>query len=107
MKTIKIKVVDKSKIVKYFFPDWVTAFTLGKTIRVKENYADLTDRQKNHENIHVVQYDRDGVIKFLFNYFIKEMFTSYKKKTYEVEAYGNDTNLNYLQEKYNVTIVID
>jgi len=104
MKTIKIKVVENSKIVKHFFPDWVNAFTLGKTVYVKGEYIELTVRQKNHENIHVAQYVKHGVFKFLYTYFIKEMFVSYREKTYEKEAYGNDTNPTYIQDTYEFII---
>jgi hypothetical protein len=105
MKQLKIKTVDNSKIIKYFFPNWVSAFTLGRTIYVKNKYVGLNARQKNHENIHVVQYEKHGIVGFLFKYFIKEMFVSYKKKTFEIEAYANDDNLNYIQEKYGIEIV--
>lgn len=104
MKTIKIKTVDNSKILKTFFGSWVIAFTLGKTIRCRGKYDDLKPETKNHENIHVAQYEKHGIIKFLYIYFIKEFSKSYREKTFEKEAYGNQDDLNYIQNNYKLII---
>lgn len=104
MKTIKIKTVDNSLILKVFFGSWVTAFTLGRTIRCRGKYNDLKLETQNHENIHVAQYEKYGIIKFLYIYFIKEFKKSYRQKTFEVEAYGNQADFNYIQNTYNLNI---
>lgn len=61
---------------------------------------DKTDKvMLNHELIHIKQIKEDGIIKFYFKYLWDwvRMGFKYRKIPYEVEAYNNQDNLNYIK----------
>lgn len=104
MKELKYKVVNNSKLMKYFFRKSIFGFVLGKTIYARKNFEDWTPVMKNHEFIHLAQYDKHGTLKFLFIYFIKELFKGYRKKSFEVEAYDNENDFDYIKNTYNIIL---
>ena len=66
----------------------------------------MTDKDINHESIHTVQIQELFYIGFYIWYFVEwiiETFhykdKAYRTNTFEREAYDNDDNLNYLNER--------
>lgn len=80
-----MKIHKNSKILKLFFPKWVTAFTFGSHVftRSKNPSAALI----KHETVHVKQYKQYGIIKFLWIYFWVDRKLPYRQKRFEKEAY--------------------
>lgn len=103
MQKVTVKVHTNSKIVKYLFPKWVTGFTFGRNVFFRTT---PTDTLLRHETIHVMQYEKYGIFGFLWEYFIAEFNVPYLEKTFEVEAYGNQNNVNYITMKYGSTVEI-
>jgi len=106
MKDIKVKIVENSKVLKYFFPEWVAGVAIGHTVHIKGTIKEGRKYLLNHELIHVAQYEKGGFFKTLFTYTICEMFVSYKNKVIEVEAYTNEENLDYITDTYGYNMVI-
>lgn len=104
MKILEYKVVNNSKLMKYFFPKKYYGFVLGNTIYAKDKFEDWNPVMKNHEFIHLVQYDKHGTFKFLWIYFIKEMFVPYRKKRFEREAYNYQNNFDYIKFVYKLEL---
>lgn len=77
------------------------AFTLGRTVRYR--YPDDGDKVlRNHENIHVGQFAKLGVVRFLWQYFFTEWGVPYREKSLEKEAYGHQHDLTYPRRVYGV-----
>jgi hypothetical protein len=90
------------------FPDWVNAFAFGRNIYFRKPKEQVGLILMNHELIHVCQFEEHGLVKFLFQYFIRELRTSYRRKSFEREAFENESNLSYLSQRwpeYEITIV--
>ena len=73
----------------------VNAITLNQHVFYTDIKARVSDRLRRHEKKHVMQYKRDGIIKFLSRYFyeylknrIKGMShgKAYLNISYEIEA---------------------
>lgn len=82
-----MKVIYNSYIVQIFFPKYILGFTLGSTIRLRNTKHRTPDWVVPHEEVHVKQYEKYGIIGFLWIYLWKERHLSYKEKTFEIEAY--------------------
>lgn len=61
--------------------------------------SDLSNIDLNHEKIHGKQQLELLVIFFYLIYLIEYIFKKYKNISFEKEAYANQSNLNYLQER--------
>lgn len=84
------------------------AMTVWPFIFIKKN-ANITDKLINHEEIHGRQqlemlliffylwYGIEWLIKFLFKY--RNYNTASKNISFEREAYENDDNLSYLEDR--------
>lgn len=68
----------------------------------------LTEIDKNHEAIHTYQMKKVGYVKFYIIYlyeYIKNLIKyrnnklAYKNISFEIEAYNNQNNLNYVDKK--------
>jgi hypothetical protein len=81
---------EKSRLLN-FFPKWVKAFTLGQHIFYRHKNPSYS--LINHETVHTEQYKKQGIIKFLWIYFVKEWDIPYREKTFEKEAYKISGNL--------------
>lgn len=75
-----------------FKPYYAMAF--GNFIFVR-NDVTITKTLIAHELVHVNQYKRDGMIKFLFVWLIQFIFRGYKNISYEKEAYTKQYYTNY------------
>lgn len=49
-----------------------------------------------HELVHVQQYQRLGLLKFLFLYLVQSMKNGYQNNLYEKEAVCNETDLSII-----------
>lgn len=83
-----MRVFYNSKIVKYCFLEHIVAFTLGSFIWIEFSKEDTPDWLIHHEEVHVKQYKKHGIIGFLWIYLWKERHLSYREKTFEKEAYA-------------------
>jgi hypothetical protein len=102
----KPKVKKMNWFVSLITFGWAAGITLAPFgIYVKEKYLTNT-RMINHESIHWKQQMEMLIIFFYLWYFIEwiiKIFTNfgnaYKSLSFEREAYDNDDNLNYLNER--------
>jgi uncharacterized protein HemY len=53
----------------------------------------------NHEKIHIRQQLEMLVIPFYLWYFVEWLFKGYRGISFEIEAYENQSNLNYLKKR--------
>jgi hypothetical protein len=51
----------------------------------------------NHERIHLAQIKRDGTLKFYAKYFWEAINKGYRNISYEIEAYENERDFEYLK----------
>jgi len=58
-------------------------------------------RLVNHERIHEYQIKECGVLRFYILYLRYHFKFGYRKNPFEVEAFENDDNLNYLETRKN------
>ena len=85
------------KLITFGWPDGITLAPFG--IYVKDGH--FSKRTINHERIHERQQFEMWIIPFYLWYFIEwivRMFNVYKI-SFEVEAYDNDDNLEYLETR--------
>lgn len=92
-----ISVKEKYPMLKTPFFKGADAFTLGRTIHYKTYIRRHHPSLFWHEMCHVCQYEKYGIEKFLYIYFVKEFFKSYRKKSFEVEAYSVKTKQDLLK----------
>jgi len=59
------------------------------------NDVTITKTLIAHELVHVHQYRRDGLIKFLFTWLTQFLFRGYKNISYEKEAYAKQYYTQY------------
>lgn len=97
MKTINVK-IHYNSVFAWFLREGLTAFTVGNHIFVKE--SKLSKEDLNHELIHVCQYNRLGVVYFLWRYFVTEFRTPYMMKRFEMEAYTHQCDPLYISKFY-------
>ena len=73
------------------------AITLAPfAILVKPEYAD--DKVViNHERIHWMQQKKGWYIGFYVQYFVEWVFKGYRNISFEIEAYENEKNFEYLK----------
>lgn len=92
------------KLLSFFFP--VAAITLWPFVFIKKGFD--TPKLMNHESIHIKQYNELLVIGFLLLYIYdwihglllyRNPRTAYLAIRFEQEAYNNDENLGYLDER--------
>jgi len=103
MKIMKYSVHYNSFLLK-FFPKKTIGFTLCSHIFLRNKKENTPEWVVNHELIHVAQFKKYGFWKFLYIYRWKERHLKYKEKTFEIEAYGKDNEvdtLQYIMEKYD------
>ena len=98
--------VKNSKIPRAL--SWVIdvyAITLWPFVFIRD---EGNDRTINHETIHIRQYNELFVIGFLFLYVFdwihglikyKDKQKAYYKIRFEQEAYNNDNNMSYLEDR--------
>jgi hypothetical protein len=99
MKNVTVKIHTKSIIAKLLtLAPGLSIVTIGRHIFLEG--ASMTAIAKNHEMIHVAQYQRHGILGFLWRYCVKEMFVPYREKTFEKEAYENEADFDYLSRAY-------
>ena len=106
MKNINVKIYYNSPLLMAFHRS-ISGFTLGSKIYLRKSKEKTSPVLLNHEKIHVCQYQDLGVLRFLRKYFISEIALSYRKKSYEIEAYENQNDFNYISKRwpdYNLII---
>lgn len=91
---MKIKIIYKSRVVRWFFPKYFVGFTLGRTIRMRGIRGWVSKELIAHEVIHVLQYKKYGVIGFLIRYLVESIRHGYSGNTLEIEAYQNQNNIS-------------
>ena len=74
------------------------AITLWPFIFVRKNCS-FNETDLNHENIHGKQQLELLVIFFYIIYVIEWIFKGYRKISFEIEAYENEENLDYLKNR--------
>ena len=67
-------------------------------IIIKKNYKG-EDRLLNHERIHILQQLEMFVIPFYVLYFYYSATRGYRNNPFEIEAFDNDDNLDYLKNR--------
>ena len=67
-------------------------------IIIRKNYR-KEDELINHERIHIVQQLEMLVIPFYLVYFYYNITRGYRNNPFEIEAYDNDDNLDYLDSR--------
>ena len=106
MQPKKVKIVENSWIAKcgakYLKVNNV-ALTIGNTIFLHN--ATKQDLLSNktwlaHELVHVQQYEKLGVIKFLFFYLYECAVKGYYNNKFEVEARANENDISILQQYF-------
>lgn len=103
---LKAKVKKMGGFIEFITGGGIAGITLAPFgIYIKEKYLTNT-RMINHESIHWKQQMEMLIIFFYLWYFIEwiiKIFTNfgnaYKSLSFEREAYDNDDNLNYLNER--------
>ena len=100
--------IENSKIpvwLSYFAPIDIGAITLGPVVISRD---EMSEQTKRHETIHYQQYLELFFIGFIVLYvgfWLWNMIgganrrDAYYKIPFELEAYSNDQNENYLQER--------
>ena len=108
MKNWKPWFVENSKIpvwLSYFAPIDIGAITLGPVVISR---YEMSEQTKRHETIHFQQYLEllfVGFIVLYVGFWIWNLIRglkpndAYYKIPFELEAYGNDQNENYLKER--------
>jgi len=91
-------------VLSYFAPINIGAITIGPLVFSRG----VMSERKNHEAIHWQQYIDCGIIGFIILYYLfyavnllryKDGQTAYYMIPFEKEAYDNDENLNYLDNR--------
>lgn len=67
-------------------------------IIIKKDYK-REDRLLNHERIHILQQLEMFVIPFYILYFYYSATRGYRNNPFEIEAFDNDDNLDYLKNR--------
>ena len=104
-----MKIIYNSNLLKIITlgRTWVAGITLYPFIILKNEYENNLNLI-NHEKIHIAQQKELFIIFFMLWYGIeyiiklliyKDSQKAYKNISFEKEAYENDFNLNYLQER--------
>ena len=104
-----MKIIYNSKLLKKitFGLKWVSGITLYPFIILKKECKD-DHRIINHEKIHIIQQKELLVLPFMLWYAIEFIIRfiiyrdgnkAYANISFEKEAYTNDHNLNYLQDR--------
>ena len=86
----------------HFLPRWtkVSAVTLGRHVFYVMDSSRVTSRLRKHEYVHVLQYQSNGLIKFLYLYFKEYLhyrfkgykhYDAYYQISFEVEARKQET----------------
>lgn len=108
MKHWKPLFIENSKIpvwLSYLAPIDIGAITLGPVVISR---GEMSEQTKRHETIHFQQYLELAFVGFLVMYagfWIWNLMKghsprdAYYKIPFELEAYGNDVNENYLEER--------
>ena len=82
----------------FFVPFRISAIAIFPFIFIrKDKKSDL--KLINHERIHVRQQIELLFIGFILIYYIEMLFKGYRKISFEREAYANEGNFEYLNEK--------
>lgn len=93
---------------KRFPPKGFAAINLFGIIIGRKEYGDLSKYELNHEKIHSRQIVELLWVFFYLLYFIewlvrliqyRNRLTAYYNISFEREAYSNDKNLNYLEDR--------
>ena len=107
MKSWKPIFIENSKIpvwLSYFAPIDIGAITLGPVVISR---GEMSEQTKRHETIHFQQYLELAFIGFILLYvgfWLWNLIRGFKpreayyKIPFELEAYGNDQNENYLKK---------
>ena len=61
--------------------------------------SEMTEVDLNHENIHGRQQLELLLIGFYLIYLVEWIFKGYRRISFEVEAYDNENNLDYLKTR--------
>ena len=92
-------------ILSYLAPIEIGAITIGPLVFSR---GEMSDETKNHEAIHWQQYIDCGILGFIVLYYAFYLWNWIKYRDgelayfmipFEKEAYDNDHNMNYLQER--------
>lgn len=82
------------------------AINLFGVLFVKKSAKPLSQEDINHEAIHTTQMKELGYIGFYLIYFFEWIYrlvtppiTAYKDISFEIEAYANESNPNYLDSR--------
>ena len=94
---------------KWFPPKGFCAITLVWVIVAREG-SRITKKVVNHESIHARQQQEMFIVFFLLWYGLEFLIRllqyrnwndAYMNVSFEREAYANEDNMNYLNERYN------
>lgn len=108
MKHWKPLFIENSKIpvwLSYLAPIDIGAITLGPVVISRD---EMSEQTKRHETIHFQQYLELAFVGFILLYvgfWFWNLLRGFKpseayyKIPFELEAYGNDVNENYLEER--------
>jgi hypothetical protein len=95
-------------LFKYFFRKDIRAFAFWPLIVVRSKILQSDQRLLRHERIHLKQQMELLVIPFYVIYFIeffvnllkyREIQKAYLGISFEIEAFGNDADSNYLKHR--------
>jgi len=67
-------------------------------IIIKKDYK-KEDALINHERIHIIQQLEMFIIPFYVLYFYYNITRGYRNNPFEIEAFDNDDNLDYLKDR--------
>jgi len=92
-------------------PGWMGAgaTVLWPFVLYKRPKDQVSARLRNHEAIHIDQIRRRTVVLFYVSYVMMYLanriagyghYEAYRKIHWEIEAFNNDQNLNYLKKSY-------
>jgi len=95
-------------VSKYLIPKGYRGMTLYPFIIVRDLFDKENKILLNHEKIHIRQQLELLILPFFLWYFLeyllrlvqyKDKHKAYRNISFEREAYSNELNLNYLEEK--------
>jgi hypothetical protein len=96
MEVMKYSVHYNSWLLK-LFPKKTIGITLCSHIFLRKSRSETPQWVINHELIHVAQFKKHGFWGFLYIYRWKERHLKYRQKSFEIEAYGHDNEVDTIQ----------
>lgn len=101
-------------VFKHLFYKNYVGLSLWPFIILKNSSLKKDETLLNHERIHLKQQQELFIIPFYFLYFLEgfirfliyfDAYKAYQNISFEREAYGNESNLFYLQERRRFSFI--